>query len=424
MVTHRSDDAELVAAFRCRLQEARYGAKGVGAQVAAVERFLGDLDKRCMSLEKVDAAYVDGYWQRRRQIYERDHAAAAVPFTRWERTGRAAVRRFLREHLGGIPMTPPTPGSPAECVARFVEAYRVHLSATRDLGAGTLDGVLHEARHFLRWCASRALLSTDGMHCTAGDVDAYQRVRAGQLRRITLGLASRRLRTFLHFLYTAGHVPSDLASRVVFPTLYQYEGIPSLLTDDQIKAVLSLTRRDRSAKGRRDFAILTLLATYGLRSSELAGLRLSNIDWRAESITITHGKTHDTTLVPLLPHVATALLAYLRHGRPSAPARELFLRQRPPYRALHRAGSVYSIVSTRLLAAGILPAGKRGPHLFRHARAVSLLRARVPVKAIADVLGHRSMRSTATYLKLQDEDLRAVALALPEIKEVPHGPLA
>ncbi len=424
MDTSRSGDVESIAVYRRRLEEARYNAKSIRVQVAAVTRFLAELRARGLSLEHVDEAYVAAYWRRRRLTYERERGAAAVPRTQWARAARAAVRGYLRARLGSIPVPPPPPGSPAERAAALVEAYRAHLCATRHLGADTLTGVVREASHFLDWCASRALVTANGVLCSAGDVDAYQRARAVQLRRTTLSLVTRRLRALLAFLYASGRLRSDLATRVIAPTLYQYEGLPAVLTDGQIKAVLSMTRRDRSAKGRRDYAMLTLLATYGIRSSELVGLRLADIDWRSETITITQGKTYDTIVVPLLPHVAAAFLAYLRHGRPRTPARELFLRMRPPHRGLARRASVYGVVTTRLRAAGIVLTGKRGPHLFRHARAVSLLRARVPVKAIADILGHRSLRSTATYLKLQDEDLRGVALPVPAIEEVSHGPLA
>jgi integrase/recombinase XerD len=108
--------------------------------------------------------------------------------------------------------------------------------------------------------------------------------------------------------------------------------------------------------------------------------------------------------------VGEALINYLRHGRPQTDAREIFIRSRAPYR---RMAGIYSEVLRRMEAAGVKPSGKRGPHIFRHARAVSLLRASVPRKVIGDVLGHRSTESTIPYLKLATEDLRAIALEIP-----------
>jgi integrase/recombinase XerD len=160
----------------------------------------------------------------------------------------------------------------------------------------------------------------------------------------------------------------------------------------------------------RDYAILQLLATYGLRAGEISHLRLGDIDWRADVMHIRHSKTGARSVLPLLEPVGEALIDYLRHGRPEADVREIFVRTRAPYVSMVR---IYSEVRRRIEAAGIALSGKRGPHIFRHARAVSLLRAEVPRKVIGDVLGHRSTESTIPYLKLATEDLRAIALEIP-----------
>jgi integrase/recombinase XerD len=108
--------------------------------------------------------------------------------------------------------------------------------------------------------------------------------------------------------------------------------------------------------------------------------------------------------------VGDAVLAYLRSGRPRTDSREIFIRTRAPYRQLW---ILHSTVQRRLRDAGVKPPGKCGPHIFRHARAVEMLRASVPQKVIGDLLGHRSTESTAPYLKLATEDLRAIALDVP-----------
>lgn len=115
----------------------------------------------------------------------------------------------------------------------------------------------------------------------------------------------------------------------------------------------------------------------------------------------------------MLATVGDAILDYLQNGRPQTQAREIFIRTRAPYLPFRRGSSLYTPIQRRLTAAGIELAGKRGPHTFRHARAVSLLRATVPVKEIGDILGHRAAASTAIYLKLAIDDLRSVALELP-----------
>jgi integrase len=176
-------------------------------------------------------------------------------------------------------------------------------------------------------------------------------------------------------------------------------------------------RRSRSlditAAGIRDYAILQLLATYGLRAGEVTALRLNDVDWKKDVLHVRHSKTGVHSSLPLLREPGEALLSYLEQARPPTALREVFLRLNAPRRAFKNGSSLYSVVRARLDAADVMMPGKKGPHTFRHARAVSLLRAAVPLKAIGDILGHRSALSTGAYLKLATEDLRAVALDVP-----------
>jgi len=245
---------------------------------------------------------------------------------------------------------------------------------------------------------------------TVRDLDIYMDMRARGLTRKSLKDVAERLRSLLNHLHRTGRTAADLSQHVIAPLLYAYEGIPSALSSDQISIVLKSVRKDRSPMGLRDYAILQLLATYGLRSGEISRLRLEDIDWRADILHIRRSKTGDHSLLPLFEAVGEALIEYLRHGRPETDVREIFVRTRAPYVPMVR---IYNEVSRRIEAAGITPSGKRGPHIFRHARAVSLLRASVPRKLIGDVLGHRSTESTIPYLKLATEDLRAIALEIP-----------
>ncbi len=254
--------------------------------------------------------------------------------------------------------------------------------------------------------------NVDFMGLGIRDLDAYFEMRASGLRRRSLKDVAERLRSFMRHLHRVGHIADDLASRVITPMLYAYETIPSALSLDQIATILNSTRKDHSSLGLRDYAILQLLATYGLRSGEITRLTLNDIDWRADTLRVHHSKSGAHSLLPLMRPVGEAPLSYLRHGRPKTDLREIFIRTRAPYRPLCVIG-IYSAVRRRMEAAGVEPRGKRGPHIFRHARAVSLLRAAVPRKVIGDLLGHRSAESTVPYLKLATEDLRAIALEIP-----------
>jgi integrase len=217
----------------------------------------------------------------------------------------------------------------------------------------------------------------------------------------------------LRYLQATGRIPQDLASAIITPSTYRYEGLPSTISSEQIRSILSSARKDRSRSGIRNYAILLLLATYGLRAGEVCKLRLDDIDWRAARLWIRHTKSGAHLCLPLLPVVGTALLNYLRQARPQCQDREIFIRMHAPRSALVTKSAIHSLFREHMARIGIQLNGKRGPHVFRHARAASLLRAGVPLKTVGDLLGHRHASSTAVYLKLDDQQLRKVALSLP-----------
>jgi integrase len=181
--------------------------------------------------------------------------------------------------------------------------------------------------------------------------------------------------------------------------------------------VLATTRRDRSASGLRDYAMLLMLATYGVRSGEVLRLRLEDIDWREERLRVRQSKTGIESFLPLMPPVGEAVLDYLKDARPQTDRREVFLRLRAPFGPLSNSGSLASVIFRRLKESGIEVNGRHGAHAFRFARALSLLRASVSPKWIGDLLGHRSSSSTQTYLRLATEDLRALSLEVPGRKQ-------
>jgi integrase len=282
----------------------------------------------------------------------------------------------------------------------------------RGLSKSTRSSRCAEALSFLGWLGERS--SSEHLASIAvADIDAYVKWRATSLGRQALKSATQHLRSFLRQLHAGGWTP-DLAAAVISPRVYTLEGIPSALRTEEIDKVLRCTRRDRRPVGLRDYAMLLLLSTYGLRAVEIVSLRLQDIDWGHDRLQIRHSKTGACSELPLLKVPGEAVLEYLRRGRPKTNCPEVFVRARAPYRAF-RSSTLYAALQERLKAADVTPQGKRGAHAFRHARAVSLLRRDTPLKIIGDVLGHRSIQSTMTYLKLDAEALRGVALEIPEV---------
>ncbi len=153
-----------------------------------------------------------------------------------------------------------------------------------------------------------------------------------------------------------------------------------------------------------------LVATYGLRTSEVAALCLDDVEWRAGRIRVPRPKAQTPIVLPLTEEVGAALLDYLRNDRPDLPCREVFLRVRAP------AGPILPTAVTNAFQmwSRALPIPYQGPHCLRHSLAVHLLRQGISLKAIGDLLGHRSAESTCVYLRLHVDDLRDAAIDLPQ----------
>jgi site-specific recombinase XerD len=402
-----NDHSALIAQFRETLTHQRYSPVVVHNYCRNADHFLRYLAEREIAVEAATPAEVSNYLRAAVRWFRERHGYSPAP--PWHSVPRAAIHALLRRVQKRWPPEPMA-SDPGEILCRAVcSEYQEWLSVQRGLAVASVDDLMWEARHFLSWYKERAgVVSFKELRIQ--DLDAYFEMRAPRLRRKSRKDVAQRLRSLMRYLHSTSRTAVDLAPQIIAPMLYAYETIPSALSSDQIAAVLKTTQKDSSPMGLRDYAILQLLSTYGMRDGEIRGLRLDDIDWRAETLRIRHSKTGMCSLLPLMEPVGKALLNYLRRGRPETDVREIFIRTRAPYRPL---SGIYSEIRRRLEAAGVKPRGKCGPHTFRHARAVSLLRASVPRKVIGDLLGHRSEESTIPYLKLAMEDLRAIALEIP-----------
>jgi len=400
-------NAKLIAKLGDVLRHQKYSPVVVGNYCSYARAFLEYLALRSLSVTTVTPPQVEQYLRQAIGSFRKRHGRSPGP--NWHSIPRSGIHALLRVALGQWPLEPEVVGPDQTLHHTICCEYETWLRDERGLATASIDALMWEARHFLAWQLDRGRFA--GLkELSVQDVDLYMETRTPGLRRKSIKDVAERLRSLLRYMRQTGHISNDLAPHVISPLLYAYEGVPSILTRDQIAAVLEQTKNDASPMGLRDYAMLQLLATYGLRSGEVRNLLLEDIDWRAESLRIRHSKTGAVSFLPLMAPVGEAVLEYLRRGRPHTDRREVFIRSRAPYRPL---GNLYSEVRRRIWAAGVKPSGKCGPHIFRHARAVELLRASVPQKIIGDLLGHRSAESTIPYLKLATEDLRTIALDVP-----------
>ncbi len=264
--------------------------------------------------------------------------------------------RLVQGHWPPVAMPPETP-------RKICEGYTRWLTVLSGITETTVSARCKEACRFLDWLGdgpTEVRLTS----LAVPDVDTYMKQRTASLRRHSIPTVATNIRSFLRWLHTSGQTGRDLSTTVIVPTLYACESIPSALQNQDVKKVLSIAKKDHTPKGIRDYAILMLLSTYGMRAGEITALCLGDVDWRKEVIRIYHGKTGVTSCLPLLHQVGEALLAYLQRARPKTSHREIFLRCRAPYRSFRGGNRLYAMVERRLEAAGVIAASKRGPHTF------------------------------------------------------------
>jgi site-specific recombinase XerD len=215
------------------------------------------------------------------------------------------------------------------------------------------------------------------------------------------------LRVFLRFCYRERIVGEDLSAAVEMPQVYRLADVPRSISWDEVRRMLVMVDR-RTAHGRRDYAILLLLVTYGLRAHEVAKLTLDDIDWKRERLQVPDRKAGHSTAYPLAGVVAEALIDYLQRGRPDTPDRHLFFRALAPRRPISN-GAVSSCVALYLQKAGV-KVHRPGAHTLRHTCVQRLIDAEFPLKTIGDYVGHRSPSSTEIYTKVALSALREVAM--------------
>lgn len=215
------------------------------------------------------------------------------------------------------------------------------------------------------------------------------------------------LRVFLRYAHAENLIARDLSSVVETPQRYRLSSVPRSISWDDVRRMLESVER-RTVVGRRDYAILLLLVTYGLRAREVAALTVDDVDWARDRLLVRDRKRGHTTAYPLAPVVGEAIVAYLKSGRPQLDDRHLFFRRPAPVGPMTQA-AVSCCARNYLLRAGI-DVPRPGSHTLRHACAQRLLDAGFPLKTIGDYVGHGSPASTQVYTKVDIERLREVAL--------------
>ena len=357
-------------------------------------------------------------WLKQREVAPRgitsDHPQRYLRYrARQVRPGRgdAAALRHLLDFLCGERVIPTERKVSAHSLApaeRCAQAYEQHLREARGLSRATIVNDLPFIRSFLkdRFGGGHATLS----QLCARDVVAFVQHQAPHLHPKRAKLLTRALRSFLRYARYRGEVKLDLAAAVQIVPNWSMSSIPRAIEADQVRQLLASIDRN-TAMGRRDYAILLLLARLGLRASEVVFLELDEIDWKAGQLSV-RGKSGQRSDLPLPTEVGKAIAAYLRHGRPPCSSRRVFLRVKAPICGFQGPCGVGSLVRHRLLRAGV-EAPTYGAHQFRHGLATQMLRQGASLGEIGELLGHHNPQTTKIYTQVDLEALRTLALPWP-----------
>lgn len=319
---------------------------------------------------------------------------------------RAALVRSLTRYLGEEALLRPARSTPA---LALVTSYGSYLESVRGLAVQTVQHHATTVRELLGYLGDEHLPERLQALDRRG-IEGFLQAMAKRLGRESLQHTVAHLRSFLRFLAARGLSNAGLDAQIDTPRVYRGERLPRSLPWETVRAFLRAIDRS-TPMGRRDYAMLLLVVTYGLRCCEVVSLRLDDIVWREEQLRVARPKVGASLLLPLTPDVGAAILTYLRDGRPALAHREVFLRARAPSGTLKPTALTEAFQGWARRSGLSIPF--QGPHCLRHSLAIHLLRQGTPLKTIGDLLGHRSAESTCVYLRLQVEDLRDVALGLP-----------
>lgn len=382
--------------FASWLRAQRYSRSSIQRSVHAIANWSRWLYLRRFAASDVDAELLDrylAYGARTRTIGQDD---------------RPALRKMLTwlQDTGVLPATSPLPAlNQRETVCDDFEQCMLR---QRGLSSTTLKLYLPYISQFLAERFGEEALRLETL--AAQDVTAFVQRNSQNLGSSSVQHLVTALRTFLRHLRQTGKISIDLAACVPSAANWSFSPLPKFLLPAQVEQILDHCEHGTS-KGRRDYAILLLLARLGLRAGEVVALTLDDVDWEAGHLTV-RSKGGRWTRLPIPDDVGKAISDYLTNGRPSCTDRRVFVRELAPRRGFSASTCVSALVRSALIRSGIESA-RKGAHLFRHSLATEMLRKGSSLREIGEVLRHRSSDTTQLYAKVDLPSLECLALPWP-----------
>jgi integrase/recombinase XerD len=385
-----------LSSFATSLKEDGYADATVRAKLSLLADFGQGLGRSGLAITELGERFTETFFA------EKERKG------RVHRGNRETVRQFL-DHLRERNVVPGVKATRDESpLTEILDRYEKHLRSERGVATATVINYLPFARKFLVGRFGDGPFSVGDVR--SSDISAFVLRHAPSMSCRRAQLMTTAFRSFFRFLFQNGKLQADLASSVPKVADWRLSTVPKYLVPDEVDRVLGSCNRQTST-GRRDYAILLLLARLGLRAGEIVALQLDDIDWRAGEILV-RGKGLLRDRMPLPVDVGAALASYLRVDRPVCKTRRAFVCMKAPRSGFAGPSTVTTIVRRALDRAGLHPAFK-GAHVLRHTLATTMLRSGASMSEIGEVLRHRVPSTTEIYAKLDFDGLRSLAHTWP-----------
>jgi site-specific recombinase XerD len=391
-----------IESYVAALADRGYSVRTVLRRVPILVEFAGFTEAKGVAQVEAAARLIDDFvadWLSTRRA---DHPGEVIHRDR--NLVRVTVRQFFSlavtdsEYLRArVPLVDPFIGQ--------LPGFFEYLRTERGLRSSSIRHYQHYLRRFERYLRQVGCQNLGSLALPV--VTGFITTSAQEFGSRAMVCLCSTVRVFLRYARREGVLNRDLSKLVEVPQHYRLADIPRSIDWDAVQKMLDQVDR-RTAGGRRDYAMLLLMVTYGLRAREVSVLTLDDIDWKRDRLHVRERKADHTTAYPLARVVGEAIIDYLKNGRPDVQSRELFWRHLAPRAPLTHA-AVSSIASKYLHRAGV-PVARPGSHTLRHACVQRLVDGGFPLKTIGDYVGHRSPSSTMIYAKVQVDALREVAL--------------
>jgi integrase/recombinase XerD len=380
------------------LSQNQYAARNVWRRVPLLMRF-GEFARAFGASRLTDLPqHVDGFVNQ----YTAERLHLKQPRSRFTLEARNPVDQMLRLVIHGFECSRSRkhPEPFKKQAPRFFE----YLRRERGLSEMTICGYRIQLGMLEKYLAKVRITTLRDI--TPLIISAFITDRGRKQGKKAMKVTCAALRSFFRYAHRQQLIRRKLADAVESPRTYRLADLPRAITWDEVHRMLAVVDR-RTSVGKRDYAILVLLVTYGLRAREVAALQLENIDWRRAQLHVVGRKADHSATYPMARTIGDALVDYLKHGRPKSAERSVFLRALAPHCGMTFA-SVAQRVKSYLRKAGIgVP--RPGSHTLRHTCVQRLVDADLPLKTIGDYIGHRVPESTQVYAKVALQPLREVA---------------